>query len=106
MHLVPSKPFQFVGIDSLSEGLLSNKRSHGEFLSAPVKPRQHFSLNKAPEAVRIRCGRPLILLVFAWVAGQLVRPPRLGVLAQCRQSELIGIVALRAGAKELESLAR
>src|SRR3954447_5760349 len=80
MHLVPSKAFQFVGIDSLSEGLLSNKRSDGEFLSAPVKPRQHFSLDEAPEAVRIRSGRHLILLQFAWVAGQLVRPPRLGVL--------------------------
>src|SRR5881227_3820662 len=54
MHLVASKPFQFVGIESLSEGLLSNKRSHGEFLSSPLKPRQHFSLDEPPEAVRIR----------------------------------------------------
>src|SRR5208337_1129353 len=64
MDLVTAKPFQLVGVERLTKGLLPDQRAIDEFLLAVLEPGQHLALQKAAQTIGVCNGGRLALIQF------------------------------------------
>src|SRR5208282_344866 len=62
VDLVATEPLQLVGVERLTERLLADERSVGQFLLARLEPRQHLALQKATQSLGV--GGELFLVLF------------------------------------------
>ena len=61
-------------IERLTERLLADQRTIGQFLLPVLEPRQHLAFEEAAQALDIGGGWLITFSEFVWIAGERVRP--------------------------------